>query len=229
MPTVSTLFTSIYEHLTAGPRFEYPTVGTFEERLVLVRRLGGDVDLRQVASTAASAQGLTFEEKVGQEVDAWLGRCMDFGNVKQLVIGFRGTFDEDIAMLDWRSAEGFILVEYYNCADAMHAESDGHMHEDLHDSNTEWYRETVPQCMGLPEGTLLPGWTTDLPLFNQLVVGHARASYVARFPSAVSFVTPPPGERGVTERDTQTLPYSAETETAPRARLITPMAMPQLE
>ena len=47
---------------------------------------------------------------------------MDFGNVKQLVIGFRGTFDEDIAMLDWRSAEGFILVEYYNCADAMHAE-----------------------------------------------------------------------------------------------------------
>ena len=65
MPAVSTLFTSIYGHLTAGPGFEHPTVGTFEERLVLVRRLGGDVDLRQVASTAAIAQGLTFEEKVG--------------------------------------------------------------------------------------------------------------------------------------------------------------------
>ena len=138
---------------------------------------------------------------------------MDFGEVKQLNIGFRGTFDEYTAMLDWRSAEGFILVEYYNRADAMHAESAGHLHRDLPDDTTEWYRE-ARQYMGLPEGTLLPGLTTDLPLFSQLLVGHARASYVARFPSDVSFVTPPPGERGATERDTQTMPYSAETETA---------------
>ena len=178
------------------PEVDIEPEGTFVERTVLVKNIGGWHGTYPAAQDEAAGTGRTFEVEMAHQRWKWLRLALEHGHVRDVRCGFYEPHEQD-------TEDAFVLIEYYSQVDAQNAiisgvsniyirEVEGHEDSVWHTGYLIW------NDFGLP-GSPFDTEIDDLRGLHRLV----------RRPHAIAIVTP--SSSSITEPDTQTLPYPPET------------------